>query len=352
MQAQERLCNANILLVNIKALGNEIAKNLVLAGIGSLTLVDNNIVTEDDLGAQFFISPTDIGKPRAEAAAPEIRKLNPRVTVHVSPQTLDTLSSDPTIFSPYDIVIATDLPITAFSTLNAAARLSNRPFYAAGSHGMYGFLFADLISHTFSLTREKSNAPPPPHFPFPETATRTILSLTTTLQNGQPTELITKREVYQPLVLANTSPLAPEYLSRRRLLNSVTPLLPCLRALWEFERSANRPPSHSAADLQHFTALATDKSRELRLPLEALKSEFLRGFLQNLYAEVAPVTAFLGGKCAEDVVNVLGGREQPIQNMLLFDGEASLAPVYALYPIVPTTAVEGKNGEVFRPTVV
>ena len=131
MQAQERLRNANILLVNIKALGNEIAKNLVLAGIGSLTLVDNNIVTEDDLGAQFFISPTDIGKPRAEAAAPEIRKLNPRVTVHVSPQTLDTLSSDPTIFSPYDIVIATDLPITALSTLNAAARLSNRPFYAA-----------------------------------------------------------------------------------------------------------------------------------------------------------------------------------------------------------------------------
>ena len=64
------------------------------------------------------------------------------------------------------------------------------------------------------------------------------------------------------------------------------------------------------------------------------------------------MTAFLGGKCAEDVVNVLGGREQPIQNMLLFDGEACLAPVYALYPIVPTTAVEAKNGEVFRPTVV
>ena len=45
----------------MKALANEIAKNLVLAGIGSLTFVDDELVTEDDLGAQFFISEQHIG---------------------------------------------------------------------------------------------------------------------------------------------------------------------------------------------------------------------------------------------------------------------------------------------------
>jgi len=54
--------NANILLVSIKALANEIAKNLVLAGIGSITLADHDVVTEDDLGAQFFVSEADVGK--------------------------------------------------------------------------------------------------------------------------------------------------------------------------------------------------------------------------------------------------------------------------------------------------
>ena len=45
----------------MRALANEIAKNLVLAGIGSLTILDSSIVTDDDLGAQFFISEQGIG---------------------------------------------------------------------------------------------------------------------------------------------------------------------------------------------------------------------------------------------------------------------------------------------------
>lgn len=46
----------------MRALANEIAKNLVLAGIGSLTIQDDQLVTDDDSGAQFFISEDDIGK--------------------------------------------------------------------------------------------------------------------------------------------------------------------------------------------------------------------------------------------------------------------------------------------------
>lgn len=57
-----RIRTANILLVSIKALANEIAKNLVLAGIGSITLADHEAVTEEDLGAQFFVSDADVGK--------------------------------------------------------------------------------------------------------------------------------------------------------------------------------------------------------------------------------------------------------------------------------------------------
>lgn len=57
-----RLRTANVLLITMRALANEIAKNLVLAGIGSLTVQDSQVVVDDDLGAQFFISEHDIGK--------------------------------------------------------------------------------------------------------------------------------------------------------------------------------------------------------------------------------------------------------------------------------------------------
>lgn len=57
-----RLRTANVLLITMRALANEIAKNLVLAGIGFLTVQDSQIVVEDDLGAQFFVSEQDIGQ--------------------------------------------------------------------------------------------------------------------------------------------------------------------------------------------------------------------------------------------------------------------------------------------------
>ena len=46
----------------MRALSNEIAKNLVLAGIGSLTVQDDQLVQEVDLGAQFLLSEEDVGK--------------------------------------------------------------------------------------------------------------------------------------------------------------------------------------------------------------------------------------------------------------------------------------------------
>jgi ubiquitin-like 1-activating enzyme E1 A len=66
---------------------------------------------------------------------------------------------------------------------------------------------------------------------------------------------------------------------------------------------------------------------------ETLTSTDLRSFLQNVGSEISPVCAVLGGVVAQDVINVLGGREQPVQNFLLFNGERSVAPIYAMHPI-------------------
>ena len=56
-----RMRNSKILLIGMRALANEIAKNLVLAGIGSLTILDPENVTAEDLGSQFLIQEEHIG---------------------------------------------------------------------------------------------------------------------------------------------------------------------------------------------------------------------------------------------------------------------------------------------------
>lgn len=274
-------------------------------------------------------------RQRAESASRQLRKLNSRVVVNVDTSEIST--KDPEYFAPFDIIIATDLDFNTFSMLNAATRLSNRCFYAAGAHGFYGYIFSDLISHDYVIEREKPNVKTAIG---PESATRSNIATATKREGGKVVELVTKRELYSPLLLANSSPLAPNILSSRRRMNAVHPLVSCLRALWEFQKvNLGAFPTHSKEDLTAFTTLAMEKHKELQLPVENLKSEFLRSFLQNLGSELAPVTAFLGGALAQDVINVLGKRQQPIQNLLLFDGETSQGPVYALHPIFSDEAM-------------
>ena len=59
---KSRIQSANILLITFKALANEVAKNLVLTGIGNLTIVDHEPVTEEDLSAQFFVEEKHLGQ--------------------------------------------------------------------------------------------------------------------------------------------------------------------------------------------------------------------------------------------------------------------------------------------------
>jgi ubiquitin-like 1-activating enzyme E1 A len=328
VQAQEKIRNANILLITMKALASEVAKNIVLAGINSLTIVDHALVTESDLGAQFFISEADIGANRAEAAAPNIRKLNPRVTVNVDHADIRTKAPD--YFSRFDVVIATDLGPDILNVINTVTRQNHKPFYAAGVHGFYGFIFSDLIQHDYVVEREKSNRPT---LLEPETRTRSVVGVKTKKENGKLVELVTKRELYSTWFLASDAACLPaEYLKSKRRLKAVTPVLSCLRALWEFlQLEGGRVPS-TTDDLKLFTVLATQKHKALGLPDETLRSAVLRKFLQNLESEIAPVTAVLGGQLAQDVINVLGSRQQPIQNMVLFDGDLMEAPMYALHP--------------------
>ena len=327
MKAQEKIRNANILLITMKGLGNEIAKNLVLAGIGAITIVDHEVVTEVDLGAQFLITDEHIGLNRALAASDALRRLNPRVQVTVDMD--DIRLKGPSYFQPFSVVIATDLDSSTLNVINTATRLNNRPFYAAGSNGMYGFIFADLIEHDYVLERQKSNRDTRLG---PETRTRSVVAVTTKKEDPN-VEQVTKRELYSTWLLASdVAPLPKEITSRPKFRRAVTPALSCLRALWEFTQLHGRCPNQNDhGDLAQFTLLAGQKHSALGLPSETMRSAFLRSFLQNIGCEVAPVTALLGGQLAQDVINVLGQNKQPIQNLVVFDGEAMEANQYALH---------------------
>ena len=59
---RHRMRNATILVVNLRGVATEIIKNIVLAGIGKLIVVDPDDVAPKDLGAGFFFRDEDVGK--------------------------------------------------------------------------------------------------------------------------------------------------------------------------------------------------------------------------------------------------------------------------------------------------
>ncbi len=75
-EAMKRMSASNVLVVGLKGLGVEIAKNIALAGVKSLTLYDPAPVAISDLSSQFFLHVEDIGKARADVTAPRVAELN------------------------------------------------------------------------------------------------------------------------------------------------------------------------------------------------------------------------------------------------------------------------------------
>ncbi|XP_024041149.1 SUMO-activating enzyme subunit 1B-1 isoform X2 [Citrus clementina] len=84
--AQRRLSKSHILVCGMKGTVAEFCKNIVLAGVGSLTLMDDRVVTEEAWSANFLIPPDENvygGKTIAEVCCDSLKDFNPMVRVSV-----------------------------------------------------------------------------------------------------------------------------------------------------------------------------------------------------------------------------------------------------------------------------
>ncbi|KAG5517945.1 hypothetical protein PMAC_000400 [Pneumocystis sp. 'macacae'] len=109
IQAQKRIRNSSVLLVHIRELAEEIAKNLVLSGIGTLTLLDDKKIEKVESTACFSIGSSDIGTNYADAVSRALKEFNPSVTLQVNTTPLSDVPDN--YFSAFDIVIATELEL-------------------------------------------------------------------------------------------------------------------------------------------------------------------------------------------------------------------------------------------------
>ncbi|KAJ9271702.1 hypothetical protein DTO212C5_2127 [Paecilomyces variotii] len=141
-EAMKRMGSSNVLVVGLKGLGVEIAKNIALAGVKSLTLYDPAPVAISDLSSQFFLHPDDVGKRRDEVTAPRVAELNSYVptTVFEGKNLVDDLSQ----LKRFQVVVLTITPLK--EQLAIAEYCHNNGIYITitDTFGLFGYVFNDF----------------------------------------------------------------------------------------------------------------------------------------------------------------------------------------------------------------
>lgn len=141
-EAMKRMGASNVLIVGLKGLGVEIAKNIALAGVKSLTLYDPAPVQIADLSSQFFLTPSDVGKPRDEVTVPRVAELNAYtpVKLHQSPGLDGELSQ----FDKYQVVVLTSAPIHQQKAIGDYCHSKGIYVVIADTYGLFGSVFCDF----------------------------------------------------------------------------------------------------------------------------------------------------------------------------------------------------------------
>jgi sulfur-carrier protein adenylyltransferase/sulfurtransferase len=127
MTGQKRLKNAKVLCVGAGGLGSPALLYLAAAGVGTLGIIDFDVVDESNLQRQIIHGQSDVGRPKAESARDSIREINPNVTVIVHEERLDS-DNAMQIFEPYDLIVdGTDNFATRY-LVNDACVLLGKPY--------------------------------------------------------------------------------------------------------------------------------------------------------------------------------------------------------------------------------
>jgi len=251
MEGQQRLKAAKVLCVGTGGLGSPLVLYLAAAGIGTLGLVDFDVVDASNLQRQIIHSTKDIGRKKIDSAAEKLSALNPALRI-VKHETMLTSANALEILKDYDVV--------ADGTDNFPTRyLVNDACVLLGKPNVYGSIFRFEGQASVFATKEGPcyrclyPEPPPPGL-VPSCAEGGVLGILPGLVGViQATEVI-------KLILGNGSPLIGRLLLVDALNMRFRELK--LRKNRECPVCGDNPTVKELIDYQHFCGVVPDTPQE------------------------------------------------------------------------------------------
>ncbi|KAF5904273.1 ubiquitin-like modifier-activating enzyme 1, partial [Clarias magur] len=362
--AMRSMGEANVLICGMRGLGVEVAKNVILAGVGSVTIQDKGKTEWGDLSSQFYLKESDLGENRAICSERHLARLNShvRLSIHTEHLNKDFLYK-------FQVVVLTDSSLEEQLSVAAFCHSKNIKFILADTKGLCGQLFCDfgenflvkdtdgeqlrvsLIAHVskgnpgiVTCTDNQNAFTDGMRIVFSGVQGMTELNSCGPIEikvideysfsicdtsnfseyekGGVATEVKeTKTLSFLPLDVAVDKVMQdPELLvfTHYEKIERSKSLHLGFRALQEFQQKYSRlPKPRNQGDAEILLAMAR------QLSAAAQFDEFDERVVEKLSlcarGDLAPINAFIGGLAAQEVMKACSGKFTPLRQWLYFD---------------------------------
>ena len=143
-----RLNNANVVLFGVGGVGSYAAEALIRSGVGSLTLIDGDIVAKSNINRQLIALDSTVGLPKAQVMAARAKDINPSCRITALNCFYDESNKDIIDFAKFDYVIdAIDTISSKLLIIELASRAGTRIISCMGAGNKLnavGFEVADI----------------------------------------------------------------------------------------------------------------------------------------------------------------------------------------------------------------
>ncbi|XP_069062945.1 ubiquitin-like modifier-activating enzyme 7 isoform X1 [Pleurodeles waltl] len=359
--AMKRMKTSDVLISGMKGLGVEIAKNVILAGVKSVTVHDEGNAQWSDLSSQFYLTNDDIGKNRAEATVESLVELNSYV-----PVTAYTGELSYHFLSHFQVIVLTNSTLKEQLRIGDFCHAHNIKFIVAETKGLIGQLFCDFgkdfvvydpngaaprTSMVENITQdnpglvtcvERHMFQDGDFVRFSEIQGMNELnditpievrvtgrysfeivdtsSFSKYIKGGLVTEVkMPSRISFEPL---RTSLNKPEIQTDYFKIKHYVTLHLAFQALHKFvEQAGHLPRPRSQVDAESLLVLTrkiNDEAPE-EVHQNPLNEKLVRTFAYVCAGDLGPINAFIGGVAAQEVMKACSGKFTPLKQWMYYD---------------------------------
>lgn len=151
--AMRKMQASDILISGLGGVGVEIAKNIILGGVKSVTLHDTTNCSIRDLSSQFYLQSTDVGKNRADGCRKQLAELNNYVTINVYTGDLNE-----EFLRKFKVVVLTETKDKEQKRISEICRSNDIAFITSDTKGLFGQVFCDF-GESFTVYDDDGIAP-------------------------------------------------------------------------------------------------------------------------------------------------------------------------------------------------